>query len=199
MHWLSKDELSAIYGTPAPAALRKVAGQVTAEYARLIAASRFCVLATCGPRGVDASPRGDDGPVARLLDPGHVALPDWHGNNRIDSITNIVADGRASLMFMIRGSATVLRLRGMARLTDDVDLRASFARGEKLPRAVIVLRVTEAYFQCARAVMRSGLWEAESPPDLPSLGSILAALSDGTEGGADYDAGAPERARRTLW
>ncbi len=200
MHWLSKDELSAIYGTPAPAALRKVAGQVTAEYARLIAASRFCVLATCGPRGVDASPRGDDGPVARLLDPGHVALPDWHGNNRIDSITNIVADGRASLMFMIRGSATVLRLRGMARLTDDADLRASFARGEKLPRAVIVLRVTEAYFQCARAVKRAGLWDGgDDASDLPTPGDILSALTSGEVGGKIYDAEWPERAARSMW
>ena len=138
--------------------------------------------------------------MARLLDPGHVALPDWHGNNRIDSITNIVADGRASLMFMIRGSATVLRLRGMARLTDDVDLRASFARGEKLPRAVIVLRVTEAYFQCARAVKRAGLWDGgDDASDLPTPGDILSALTSGEVGGKIYDAEWPERAARSMW
>ena len=200
MRWLTEDDLSGIYGRPAAAALRKVAGHVTPEYARLIVASRFCVLATCGPRGVDASPRGDDGPVARLLDPGHVALPDWHGNNRIDSILNIVADGRASLMFMIRGSATVLRLRGIARVTDDADLRASFARGENLPRAVIVLRVAEAYFQCARALKRAGLWDGgDDSADLPTPGEILSVLTSGEVGGKTYDAEWPERAARSMW
>ena len=124
MRWLSGDDVSQIYGQPAPASLRKVAGHVTPEYARLIAASRFCVLATCGPRGVDASPRGDDGPVARLLDPGHVALPDWHGNNRIDSLRNIVRDGRVSLMFLIPGAPNALRVNGTARLTADTEYRA---------------------------------------------------------------------------
>lgn len=200
MRWLTAGDLSGIYGTPAPAALRKVADHVTPEYARLLAASRFCVLATHGPRGVDASPRGDDGPVARLLDPDHVALPDWRGNDRIDSISNIVADGRASMMFLIRGSATVLRLNGHARVTDDAELRASFARGENLPRAVIVLRVSQAYFQCARAVKRAGLWDGgDDSADLPTPGEILSVLTSGEVGGATYDAEWPRRAARTMW
>ncbi|MFC3526930.1 MSMEG_1061 family FMN-dependent PPOX-type flavoprotein [Paracoccus mangrovi] len=200
MHRLTADDLARIYGTPAPAALRKVADHVTPEYARLIEAARFCVLATSGPKGVDASPRGDDGPVARLLDPHHVALPDWHGNNRIDSIANIVADGRASLMFMIRGSATVLRLRGTAWVTDDVQLRTSFARGEKLPRTVIVLRPSEVYFQCARAVKRAGLWDGgDESAGLPTPGEILSALTLGEVGGKTYDAEWPERAARSMW
>lgn len=200
MRWLTQDDLSGIYGQPAPAALRKVAGHVTPEYARLIKASRFCVLATHGPRGVDASPRGDDGPAVRLLDPNHVALPDWQGNNRIDSIANIITDGRASLMFLIRGSATVLRLRGHARVTDDADLRATFARGEKLPRTVIVLRVSEAYFQCARAVKRAGLWDGGDESDgLPTPGEILSVLTLGEVGGKTYDAEWPERAARSMW
>ncbi len=200
MRWLTQDDLSGIYAAPAPASLRKVADHVTPEYARMMQASRFCVLATCGPRGVDASPRGDDGAVARLLDPHHVALPDWHGNNRIDSIGNIVADGRASLMFLIRGSDSVLRIRGRARVTDDADLRASFAHGEKLPRAVIVLRVDEVYFQCARAVKRAGLWDGgDESADLPTPGEILSVLTSGEVGGKTYDAEWPERAARSMW
>ncbi|KGJ03872.1 pyridoxamine 5'-phosphate oxidase [Paracoccus halophilus] len=200
MRWLTEDDLAGIYDPPGATALRKVADRVTPEYARLLLASRFCVLATQGPRGTDASPRGDDGPVARLLDPHHVALPDWQGNNRIDSISNIVADGRASLMFLIRGSATVLRLRGHARVTDDADLRATFARGEKLPRAVIVLRVAEAYFQCARAVNRASLWDGhDDSASLPTPGEILSVLSSDEVGGAAYDAEWPERAARTMW
>ena len=138
--------------------------------------------------------------MARLLDPHHVALPDWHGNNRIDSIANIVADGRASLMFMIRGSATVLRLRGTAWVTDDVQLRTSFARGEKLPRTVIVLRPSEVYFQCARAVKRAGLWDGgDESAGLPTPGEILSALTLGEVGGKTYDAEWPERAARSMW
>lgn len=200
MRWLTGDDISQIYGQPAPASLRKVAGHVTAEYARLIEASRFCVLATVGPRGVDASPRGDDGPVARLLDPNHVALPDWKGNERINSITNIVADGRASLIFLIRGSGTALRLRGRARVTDDATLCASFARGEKLPRTVIVLAVDQAYFQCARAVIRAGLWDGgDDSAGLPTPGEILSRLTLGEVGGQTYDAEWPGRAARSMW
>ncbi|MFT4014922.1 MAG: pyridoxamine 5'-phosphate oxidase family protein [Paracoccus sp. (in: a-proteobacteria)] len=200
MRWLTATDLPAIYGTPAAPSLRKVADHVTPDYARLLAASRFCVLATVGPRGVDASPRGDDGPVALLLDPRHVALPDWKGNERIDSIRNILADGRASLMFVIRGSGQVLRLRGAARVTDDAELRAAFDRDGKKPRTVIVLQVAEAYFQCARAVMRAGLWTgADDSAGLPSPGQILAALTSDEVGGQTYDAEWPERARRSLW
>ncbi|HWL56636.1 MAG TPA: MSMEG_1061 family FMN-dependent PPOX-type flavoprotein [Paracoccus sp. (in: a-proteobacteria)] len=200
MRWLEAADLPQIYGAPGATSIRKVADHVTAEYAAMLDAARFCVLATVGPRGVDASPRGDDGPVARLIDPRHVALPDWKGNDRIDSISNIVADGRASLIFLVRGSGNALRLRGLARVTDDADLRASFARDGKEPRAVIVLQVREAYFQCARAVLRAGLWDgADDSAGLPTPGEILAALTMGEVGGETYDAEWPERAARSMW
>ncbi len=200
MKWLTEADLAGVYGQPGPAALDKVADHVTPEYARMLEASRFCTLATFGPRSVDASPRGDDGPVARLLDPKHVALPDWRGNDRVDSIRNIVADGRASLMFLIRGSNSVLRIRGVARVTDDEALRETFAHLGKLPRTVIVLQVAEVYFQCARAVMRAGLWSgAQDQGDLPSPGEILDAMSRGEFDGAAYDAAWPARAADTMW
>lgn len=200
MNWLAPEDLARIYGAPSPAALRKTANQITPDYARMIEASRFCVLATFGPRGVDASPRGDDGAVARILDPYRIALPDWQGNNRIDSLKNIAADGNASLMFMIRGSGNVVRVRGHARLTDDAGLKAAFARDGKEPRTVIVLAVDEVYFQCARAIMRSALWAGhDDSAGLPTPGQILAAISKGQIGGRDYDDSWPQRAASTLW
>ena len=200
MKWLTSEDLSGIYGNPGAAALDKVTDHITPDYRTMLEASRFCVLATFGPREVDASPRGDDGPVARVLDPKHVAIPDWRGNDRIDSLRNIAADGRASVMFMIRGSNNVLRVRGMARVTDDAELCGSFARQGKAPRTVVVLRVAEAYFQCARAVMRAGLWAGISDAEgQPSAGAILDRLSGGAFDGARYDQDWPERAAKTMW
>lgn len=191
--------LEALYGAPGAPALRKVADHLTPLYGKWIAASRFCVLTTVGPEGTDGSPRGDEGPVATALDPKTLAMPDWRGNNRLDSLRNIVADGRVSLMFMIPGSNTVVRVNGVARLTADHALRESFARGPHLPATVIVIKVGEVYTQCARAVIRSGLWSGEVTDGLPSVGEILAEASDGDEGGAPYDAAWPARAARTMW
>jgi len=192
-------ELEALYGAPGRASLVKVADRITPEYRAWIEASPFCALATAGPAGLDVSPRGDQGHVATVLDERALAIPDRRGNNRLDTLRNLIADPRCALLFLIPGQGVTIRVNGAARVSVDPDLLARFETEGQRPRSLLIVTVREVYFQCARAVMRSGLWEAESPPDLPSLGSILAALSDGTEGGADYDAGAPERARRTLW
>ena len=200
MNWLKQEDLAGIYGTPGPASLRKVVDRLTPEYARFIEAARFCVLATVGPEGTDASPRGDDGPVVRALDDRHLALPDWRGNDRIDSLQNITRDGRVSLIFLVRGSGNAIRVNGTARLTDDAELCESFAHAGKLPRTVIVLQIGEIYFQCARAIIRSGLWEdRDDSAGLPSPGQILANLTEGEVGGAAYDAEWPERAAKTMW
>ncbi len=191
--------LEALYGQPGAPALRKVARRMTPLYRRWIMASRFCVLATVGPDGTDASPRGDDGPVVQELDPGTLAMPDWRGNNRLDSLRNIVADGRVSLMFMVPGSESVVRVNGQAQVSADEALRTRFGRGGKLPATVIVIAIGEIYVQCARAVMRAGLWSREDSAGLPSLGDILAEMTDGAEGGAAYDAEWSGRAAGTLW
>ncbi|MEI4471485.1 pyridoxamine 5'-phosphate oxidase family protein [Frigidibacter sp. MR17.24] len=196
----SLEALEALYGTPVAAATRKVADHVTPEYGAWIERSRFAVLVTVGPEGTDGSPRGDDGPVVRILDAGHLALPDWRGNDRIDSLRNIVRDGRVSLMFMIPGSTNVVRVNGRAVLSADPALLDGFARGGKTPRTVAVIRVAEIYFQCARALMRSRLWTAgDESGGLPTAGQMLAAMTAGEVGGADYDRSWPERARATLW
>ncbi|MEL6101976.1 MAG: pyridoxamine 5'-phosphate oxidase family protein [Pseudomonadota bacterium] len=195
----SIEALEALYGLPGAPSLRKVATRLTPLYRKWIMTSRFCVLTTVGPEGTDASPRGDDCPVVLELDPGTLAMPDWRGNNRIDSLRNIVRDGRASLMFIVPHSNNVVRVNGQARLTTDEPLRSRFDRKGRLPATVIVFEIAEIYTQCARALIRSGLWGRNDAADLPTVGEILAEVSDGEEGGPAYDAAWPERAARTMW
>jgi PPOX class probable FMN-dependent enzyme len=193
------ETLEALYGTPGDAALRKVARRMTPGYRRWIAASRFCVLATVGPEGMDASPRGDDGPVVLELDPGTLAMPDWRGNNRLDSLRNIVRDGRIALMFMVPGEATVVRVNGRAVLTDDAGLRARFEQKGRQPATVIVIDIAEIYSQCPKSVIRSGLWARDDGDKVPSLGDILAEMTGGDIDARDWDKTYPARALQTLW
>lgn len=195
----SVEALEALYGTPGQPSIRKVADHLTPLYAKWIETSRFCVLTTVGPNGTDGSPRGDDGPVVVPLDTKTLAMPDWRGNQRLDSLRNIVTDDRVSLMFMIPGSNTVVRVNGSAALTADEDLCTRFARGENQPATVIVIRIAEVYTQCARAVLRAGLWKRDDSAGLPTPGEILAEVSEGEEGGSIYDAEWPARAARTMW
>ena len=192
------DELAALYGTPAEASLIKVADHLTPMYRKWIMASRFCVLSTIGPEGTDGSPRGDDGPVVLELDAQTLALPDWRGNQRLDSLRNIVRDPRISLMFMVAGSNNVIRVNGTARLTADAALRARFEKGGKTPATVIVIRIAEVYSQCARALMRADLWGGGQTDDLPSIGDMLREAKDGFDG-ASYDRDWPARAAKSLW
>lgn len=191
--------LEALYGNPGAPSLRKVVDHVTPLYGKWIGAARLCVLATVGPEGVDASPRGDDGPVVRIADPGTLLMPDWRGNNRLDSLRNIVRDGRVSLMFVVPRSNNVVRVIGTAYLTDDPEVTRSFEQGGRHPATVIVIRVEEIYSQCARALIRSDIWARDDGADLPSVGALLAEATQGEEGGAAYDAAWPERAQKSMW
>ena len=193
------DALEALYGTPGAPALRKVARQMTPLYRQWIMTSRFCVLTTVGPDGTDGSPRGDEGPVVTELDPGTLAMPDWRGNNRLDSLRNIVSDGRVSLMFMVPGSNTAVRVNGHARLTADPDMCARFEKKGRQPATVIVIAIGEIYTQCARALIRSELWGRDNSAGLPTPGDILSEMTDGEEGGAAYDTAWHARAANTMW
>ncbi len=201
MSWITTlEDLHSHYGTPVPAAVVKVTDHLTPAYRAYLARARFCILATVGPEGSDCSPRGDEGPVVSILDPGTLALPDWHGNNRIDSLRNIVRDGRVSLIFLIPGSNTAIRVNGTARLTADETLRARFDRQGKLPRTVIVIKIAEVYSQCARALIRSALWTSgDQSAGLPSVGDMLREITKGQIDGQAYDAEWPGRAAKTLW
>lgn len=191
--------LEALYGTPSEASLRKVAGRLTPAYRKWIAASRFCVVSTVGPNGTDGTPRGDDGPVVLELDPGTLALPDWRGNNRLDSLRNLVTDGRISLMFMVPGDNSVVRVNGKAWLTDDEALRGRFARKSMLPATVAVIEIAEVYAQCPKALLRSGLWGRDDSAETPSLGEILDEMTSGEIEAGAWDRTYPERAMQTLW
>ncbi|TCL08525.1 hypothetical protein BXY66_0562 [Shimia isoporae] len=201
MQWVEDiSELEALYGAPGIASTAKVADHLTPLYRKWIMQSRFCVVSTVGPEGTDGSPRGDDGPVVRELDPKTLAMPDWRGNNRMDTLRNIVADGRVSLMFMIPGSNNVVRVNGQARVTTAPDLCESFEVKGAHPRSVIVIRIAEVYTQCARALMRSALWADSHVGDsLPTAGELLAEQTDGEEGGEPYDAAWGARAAKTMW
>lgn len=190
--------LEALYGTPPEAAIRKVARSLTPTYRRWIMTSRFCMVSTVGSDGTDGSPRGDDGPVVLELDPQTLAMPDWRGNNRLDSLRNIVTDGRVSLMFMVPGSNTVVRLNGRARLTADPDMRARFLKQGRQPATVIIIEIGEIYTQCAKALIRAGLWSRDDSAGLPTPGEILAEMTDGEQSGEPYDTAWPARAAKSM-
>jgi PPOX class probable FMN-dependent enzyme len=195
-------DLEAIYGQPNEASTVKVADRITPPYRVLIDKSPFAALATCGPEGLDCSPRGDLPGFVRVHDEKTLLMPDRRGNNRVDSLRNIVRDPRAALLFLIPGSGSTLRVNGRAQVSVDPDLLTSFRIDGKAPRSVVVMTVDEIYFQCARPIVRSDLWNPDKRVDsksLPTPGQILAEMSENRVGGADYDRAWPERARQSLW
>ncbi|MBL8580794.1 MAG: pyridoxamine 5'-phosphate oxidase family protein [Rhizobiaceae bacterium] len=195
-------ELEEIYGRPGQTSLVKELDRIIPEYAAVIAASPFVALATCGPEGLDCSPRGDLPGFVRIADDTTLLMPDRHGNNRADSLKNIVRDGRVGLLFLVPGSGTALRVNGTAHVTIDANLCASFAVDGKPARSVIVVSVEAVYFQCARAIHRSDLWNAARHVDagtLPTPGQMLAAASQQAIDAEVYDREWPGRAAKTMW
>jgi PPOX class probable FMN-dependent enzyme len=203
MAWITTiAELEAVYGATDETSTAKEVDRITPQYRTLIEHSPFVVLATAGPEGLDCSPRGDRGEVVRIADERTLLLPDRRGNNRADSLRNIVRDPRVGLLFLIPGFGNTLRVNGRAEITTDAELTASFAVDGKAPRSVVVVAVETVFFQCARAIVRSALWNPDlhvDPKTLPTPGQILAELSRGRVGGEDYDRAWPARAQRTLW
>lgn len=196
------EQLEAIYGQPAEASIVKEADRITPEYGAYIEASPFAVLATSGPSRLDCSPRGDLPGFVRIADDRTLMLPDRRGNNRIDSLRNILHDPRIALLFVIPGFGGTLRVNGNARISIEPSLLESFRMDGKLPRSVLIIDVKIVYFQCARAIVRSDLWNSDKhvdPKSLPSAGQILAAMTANRVGGEDYDKAWPQRAKETLW
>ena len=196
------EQLEALYGLPSGAAVVKEIDHVSAEYRTFIEAAPFFVLASNGPEGVDCSPRGDEPGFVRVADERTLLIPDRRGNNRIDSLRNIVRDPRVSLLFLIPGVGETLRVIGRAAISTDPALLDGFVFAGKTPRAVIVVSVERVYYQCSKAILRSKLWEPETKVErtsLPSNGTILAAITHGKEGGPEYDKAYPERVRATIY
>ena len=198
----SIEQLEALYGLPAGAAVLKEIDHIGPEYRTFIEASPFFALSTCGPEGLDCSPRGDDPGFVRVLDDKTLMIPDRRGNNRIDSLRNIVRDPRVSLLFLIPGVGETIRVIGRAAISTDPALLESFIFAGKTPRSVIVVSVESVYFQCSKAILRSKLWDASRHLDrasLPSNGTILAAITKGEMGGDEYDRAYPARLRETIY
>jgi hypothetical protein len=197
-------QLEALFGMPGDASIKKEVPYLHPAYQALIGASPFAVLATSGPGGLDASPRGDAPGFVAVQDEKTLLLPERRGNNRIDSLRNIVADPRVALLFLIPGVGETLRVNGRARITAAPELLARFAVDGKPPQCVLVIEVETVFFQCARAIQRSALWASPAPADaakrsVPTAGAILSALTDAAFDGAAYDRELPERQRRTLY
>lgn len=198
----STEELEALYGQPSESALAKETAFVTEHYRAFIEASPFVSLATAGPEGLDCSPRGDKPGFVRVHDEKILMMPDRRGNNRADSLRNILRDPRVALLFLVPGSGNTLRVNGRARLSVDAGLLASFAVDEKAPRSVIQVSVEAVYFQCSRAVIRADLWNPEhqvTEGSLPTPGRILADLTGDRLGGEAYDLAWQQRARESMW
>lgn len=182
--------LEAVYRAPAPAAIVKEVDHIHPHYQTLIEASPFAALATAGPGGLDVSPRGDAPGFVHVENEKTLMLPDRRGNNRIDSLRNIITDPRVALLFLIPGAGETLRVNGRAAISVEPALMERFAIAGKAPKSVLVVTVEAVYFQCARAILRSDLWNPDkhvAPGALPSIGTILSDLSNEAVGGADYD------------
>lgn len=198
----SEAELEALYGVPKQTSLVKELDHFSDDYRAFIEAAPFVVLATAGPEGLDTSPRGDPAPVAKVIDRKTLAIPDRRGNNRLDSLRNIVRDDRVALIFLIPGIGETIRVNGRARISVAPDLLERFAMGEKPPRSVVLITAERVYFQCQKALVRSAIWSPETQiprSALPSTGTMLARMSSGEIDGTAYDADYPERMRRTIY
>ena len=183
------EALAALYDAPKEMVRRKVSPVVDATAAAFIARSPFAILGTVGPRGVHCTPRGDAPGFVAVLDERTLALPDRRGNNRLDALRDVLDDPRAHLLFLAPGAGECLRVAGSARLTADPALRARFAVRGAEPALVLLLRVSEVFVQCPRAVLRAGLWRERDRPDgLPTVGQMLAAHTGGMVDAAAYDA-----------
>ena len=211
----SIDQLEALYGDPVPTAVTKEVDRLVPLHGRFIELSPFVVVATNGPGGLDCSPRGDPAGLVTVVDPHTLHLPDRRGNNRLDSLRNIVTDPRVGLLFLIPGIGVTLRVNGRARLLVDDDLRQRYAMGDRLPAVVIEISVETVYTQCPKALVRSKLWDVASQRShdgdgagsdgsgddaaVPTVGQIMEQITDGGFDAAEYDRAYPQRLADTIY
>ena len=196
-------ELEALYNEPpyGPAVFKEI-DHISDAYRQLIEASPFFALATSGPDGLTCSPRGDQAGFVRVIGKNTVAMPDRRGNNRIDSLRNLIHDPRVALLFLIPGVSETLRIMGRATISTDPELCASFTMQGKAPRCVLKIAVEQVFFQCAKAIVRSKLWDPSIQVEratLPTAGKILAEITGGKVGGDEHDRLAPARMMQTIY
>lgn len=202
-HLVTSDAaLTELYGAASPGSLTKEIDHINAEYRAFVEKAPFVVLASVGPEGLDCTPRGDPAGFVRVVDERTVLIPDRRGNNRIDTLRNLVRDPRISLLFLIPGVGETLRINGRAEITADPVLCASFEMQGKAPRTVIRVKVERVYFQCPKALVRSRLWSADAlvpRSALPSAGQIMQAISRNAIDGRAFDEAFPERIKQTMY
>jgi PPOX class probable FMN-dependent enzyme len=194
--------LEALYGEVNEVSALKEISYLHPHYAAFVKASPFAVLATAGPHGLDASPRGDPAGFVEIVDDKTLLLADRRGNNRIDSLRNIIADPHVALLFLVPGVGETLRINGTAEISVDPELIARFSINDKAPRTMLIVHIDSVFFQCSRALIRSELWNLERHIDrkaLPSTGQMLAAVTDQRIDGETYDRELPPRLKATLY
>lgn len=198
----SLEQLAELYGERMPTSIRKEIDHINAHYRKLIEASPFVAMATGCDEGFDCSPKGDAPGFVRVVDEKTLMIPDRPGNNRIDGFRNVLRNPNIGLLFLIPGISETMRVNGTAKLSVDPVLCASFAVNGKPARSVLIVSVVSAYFHCAKAIIRSKLWDPKTQIDrgsLPSTGTIIAAMTGGEHGGDQYDREAPERNKSQLY
>ncbi|WP_237714112.1 pyridoxamine 5'-phosphate oxidase family protein [Novosphingobium sp. Rr 2-17] len=196
------EDLESLYGAVAPPSVIKEVDHIHRVYRPFIEAAPFAILATAGPKGLDATPRGDPAGFVHIEDANTLILPDRRGNNRIDSLRNIIADPRVALLFIVPGIGETLRVNGTAEILANPDHLTRFAMAGQLPKSILRITVKSVFFQCSRAVIRAGLWKQESivaRESLPSAGAILRTLSQAAIDGDAYDRALPQRLVDTLY
>ncbi|MDX2202907.1 MAG: pyridoxamine 5'-phosphate oxidase family protein [Hyphomicrobiaceae bacterium] len=197
----SEAELDAIYGPSPEAAIIKELDHISDHYRRFIEASPFMILATSGPEGLDCSPRGDPKGFVRVADRKTLMIPDRRGNNRVDSLRNIVRDPRVGLLFLVPGVGETMRVNGRAALSRDPELCRSFEMQGKTPACVIVVTAESVYPQCQKALVRSKLWDPKQQiarSELPTVGEMMQSIKADFDG-RTYDANYPERLKQTIY
>ena len=198
----SLEDLSALYDAPVASSLVKEVDHITRLHRAYIEASPFVVVASCGPGGLDCSPRGDPAGFVHVVDERTLHLPDRRGNNRLDTLRNLVVDPRVGLLFLVPGIGVTLRVNGTAVLSTDRELLEQYTLFDKPPTCVLVVTTTAVYTQCPKAFIRSNLWDPAThrrPDELPSVGQINELITAGSFDGAAYDAAHPQRVRETIY
>ena len=198
----SLEQLEALYGVPSQGAIAKEIHHINSGYRKLIEAAPFVALATSGPEGLDCSPKGDAPGFVAILDEHTLAIPDRPGNNRIDGLRNVLRDPRVALLFLIPGAPETLRVNGRAEISIDPALLERFTVNGKLPPSVLIVRIDSIYFHCAKAIMRSKLWDDASRADLkslPSAGTLRAELMNDGTNIEEYDRAQPARLKASLY
>ena len=201
-HVTSDEQLDALYGSPVPRSLTKEIDYISDAYRQFIEKSPFVVVSTVGPDGLDCSPRGDPPGFVRVHDKNTLLLPDRRGNNRIDSLRNLVRDPRISLLFLIPGVGETIRINGHAQIVSDANLCESFNMRGKIPATVLVITVERIYYQCSKALVRSKLWDSGAQierSELPSNGEIQASIDSSGFDAAEYDQSYPDHLKETLY